>query len=514
MRFFLTKPDEATGECRPCCGPCCVIARVVVRDCDRGFLVPGATVKVMTTGDTPEEVAAGETNDTGTVALLLPPRAGVKYHVEISNVVPLGSDSGGTGPGDESDETDPQITRKTLRAKCGVNTVAVDYNAVQYICINVLDSGSDNPVGDIPVVLLSIGDIIPKVLGKGVSDGSGRACIAVESGGLYGVRVNGDIVGDKHPNSDYGASYTTVDVPNCGPFEADVHINLVTNNVGCIPILVKGCFCGLAGVDVTLHGKVYRGTTTFDPSKPTEQWTASGTTDANGRIWFCPSELDEGDDPPTGNVVYAPVPSLAGPFYDSDADRWDYYAFTVIDYDPPGPYIPKHAENVVIAWGPGITSVYLYTPDDHYCRGPSRCLSQMPATLTATISGIGTVTLTPFHEEITGQYVGCIVNPRGVSYGIQAAVNRYDHLCADPAKRWERASISVGRRFYACGAHIPPDVGQVGEHIMDLVPISGTDSCPVNITLREGQNILVDEGPGGFRGWVWHWGTATATLTE
>jgi hypothetical protein len=521
MRFFpgvikKGSPPPGTRECG-CCGPCCVVARVEVRDCDRGYLVPGATVKVFNTADPPEEVASGETNDTGTVALILPPRKGMKYEVEVSGVVALGSDSGGTDEGDTSTEVDPEVTRKKFMSRCGVNTIVVDYGAVQQICITVLDSGSDNPVGDIPVVLLSTHDVIPKVLGKGVSGESGMACISVEQGGLYGVRVNGDIVNGTHPNPDYMPSYTTFDVPNCEPFEADMHISLVTNNVGCLPILVKGCFCGLAGVSVTLHGKVRRNTdpsgNPFNPGIPAEDWSVTGTTDSNGRIWFCPSELDDGDDPPSGNVVYASVPKLwegfgSVAYYDADNDQWDFYSITVIDYDPPGPYVAKHGEPIYLAWGPGITSVYLYTPDDHFCRGPSRCLTGMPATLTATITGIGTVTLHPFLGAINGSYIGCIVNPRGVSFGVQASIGRYDHLCTTPSKPWERASISVARRYYPCGAVIPFDPGPISEHVMDLVPISGTDSCPVNITLREGGNVL------GVDGWFWVWGNATATLTE
>lgn len=97
---FLLSPKFSLNCC---CGPCCVIARFEVRRCEDDGLAEGATVTVKDSDDA--TVATGTTDDTGTVALLLPEVSGAEYTATFSHP-------------DEEDVAVP------FKSHCGVNTVS------------------------------------------------------------------------------------------------------------------------------------------------------------------------------------------------------------------------------------------------------------------------------------------------------------------------------------------------------------------------------------------------------
>jgi hypothetical protein len=136
--------------------------------------------------------------------------------------------------------------------------------------------------------------------------------------------------------------------------------------------VMMGCGCGLPGATVTLYGKVLRNTNftgnlSLDPVPVWEYWSLTGTTDASGRYFFCPTEE---------------VPMLLGVYYDSDANRYDNYTYLYTISDPPDPYIGPIDSRTL---GTAFTWYHVaVTPDDHFCQGQV-CTAEPPSSLTVTL---------------------------------------------------------------------------------------------------------------------------------
>lgn len=298
-----------------------MVGRFIVRECDSQVLVEGATVTVKTVGTDPETVASGTTDFTGTVALILPPRAGRR----LQAVVTLPD-----GPPDENGDPTLSTTKLKFTTKCGVNEINVAFGTIQKLCILVRDSETNTPIPGVGVQITT-----PRTSGgefthaEGVTDSDGVACLDIDFGGQVTIRVN------SNPNNpDYGVTSQQIIIPNCQDYEAVVELGLITNNPGCYKLVLWGCWCGWPGVTVTVKGRVVRdngllGTCStliggVEYWEQQEEWSDTFTTDATGRAWICSGE---------GHVA-----PFFGNQYNPDTNQYECWIITGIRIDPPSPF--------------------------------------------------------------------------------------------------------------------------------------------------------------------------------